>query len=151
MEENLLGDTRVFLYHEVLSTMNNRINWLIGGGSSAYYDSVWFYDDGGTMKGKRYGTEVGILNILLRYGIIGVLLYGLLLFNVSRIAITQSNNRLAKMIGLLIAFRWLLSFIEEYTQYDLNFYFFWLIMGLVSTSFFRKMNDKQIRKYLQAI
>jgi hypothetical protein len=53
------------------------------------------------------------------------------------------------MLGLVIASRWMLSFIEEYTQYDLNFFFFWLIMGLVSTAAFRKLNDEEVQNFFK--
>ena len=46
-EENLMTDTRTFLYVEVLSSLEKSGNWLIGEGSSGSYASDWFYDDGG--------------------------------------------------------------------------------------------------------
>lgn len=142
------SDTRTFLYVEVLNDINNKGNFLIGSGSTGGYQSKWFYDLGGAMKGKRYNCEVGILNILMRFGLIGVFIYLLLLFKVSYVAINHSSNYLAKMLGLFISFRFFYSFIEEYTQYDLNFYFFWLAIGLVSNNKFRSLNDEQIKKYL---
>lgn len=147
--ENLMTDTRTFLYAEVLSSMKESGNWLIGESAVGSYHSDWFTDTGGAMNGKRYGSEVGILNILLRYGIVGVLIYFLLLLKVSTIAIKYSSNSLARMLGLFIAFRWTFSFVEEFTQYDLNFYIFWLAIGLVSSTRFRNMNDNEIREFLQ--
>jgi hypothetical protein len=144
-EERLTGDTRTFLYREVGTSLIKSGNWIIGEGASGKYQSEYFdyLNDG---RG-RYGSEVGILNILLYNGIIGVLIYFLLLFTTSSIAIRKSNNLLSKMIGLFIASRWMLSFIEEYTIYDLNFFFFWLIMGLVSSKLFRQLNDNSIRAF----
>lgn len=148
-EENLMTDTRTFLYAEVLTSLNNSENWIIGESAVGSYETNWFYDDGGAMKGKRYGSEVGILNILLRNGIIGVLIYLFLLFTVSFYAINYSSNILSKMLGIFIAFRWTYSFVEEFTQYDLNFYFFWLIIGLVSSNQFRSMSDLEVKKYFE--
>lgn len=145
--ETLVGDTRTFLYVEVLKTINSTGNFLIGSGSTGSYQSDYFYDSGGAINGKRYGSEVGILNILLRFGIIGVGVYFLIIFKVSFTAINNSSNQLSKILGLYIAFRWLFSFIEEFTQYDLNFYFFWLAVGLVSSNSFRAMNDKEIKQF----
>ena len=51
------------------------------------------------------------------------------------------------MLGLFIASRFLLSFIEEFTQYDINFYFFWIAIGLVSSTQFRAMSDQQLKTY----
>jgi hypothetical protein len=150
-EGSFTADTRTFLYFEVMSSVHKSGNLLMGNSASGSYYSHWFFDLGGAMKGKRFGSEVGILNIFLYDGIIGVIIYFFLLFSISFIAIRNSNNDLSKMLGLLIASRWMLSFVEEYTDYDLNFYFFWLIMGLVSTTSFRMMNNKQMKNYIKQI
>jgi hypothetical protein len=147
-EVNFMSDTRTFLYTEVFSSLNKSQNWLIGKSAVGSYQSDFFYNDGGAMEGKRYGCEVGLLNILLRNGLIGVLVFSLLIFKVSSFAIYNSSNTLAKMLGLFIVFRWSYSFVEEYTQYDLNFYFFWLVIGLISSPLFRAMSDNQIKRYL---
>jgi hypothetical protein len=81
----------------------------------------------------------------------GALLYALLLFVVSHNAIYHSNNWLSKMLGLVILSRWVLFFMEEFTQFDLNFCFLWIIIGLVSTKQFRSMTDAQIADYLSNI
>ena len=144
-ETNLLGDTRTFLYQEVLLSLANSGNYILGEGAAGKYQSKYF-DYFGDNRG-RYGSEVGILNILLYDGIVGVVIYFLLLFSVSYIAIARSNNYLSKMLGLFIASRFLLSFIEEFTQYDINFYFFWIAIGLVSSTQFRAMSDQQLKTY----
>lgn len=147
-EINLTGDTRSFLYKEVLASMNGTTEWLIGKSASGSYNSVWFYNDGGAMNGKRYRCEINILNILLYHGLIGVAIYLSLVYIVSYRAINNSRNILSKMLGLAIASRWALSFFEEFTQYDLNFYFFWIFVGLISTTAFRKLNDFEVKNYL---
>ncbi len=147
--QELTNDTRTFLYDEVLSSMNTLSDWIIGKSASGSYHSEWFYNNGGAMEGKRYRSEVNILNILLYHGIVGVLIYFILLYTVSLIAIKNSNNTLAKMLGLVIASRWTLSFIEEFTQFDLNFFFFWLLIGLVSSAYFRSLSDSELKKYLR--
>jgi hypothetical protein len=144
-QKNAFSDTRTFLYVEVLQSLNQTGHWILGESASGTYRSSWFTDPEG--NGRRWNCEVGILNILLHNGIIGCLIYFLLLFTVSRIAITSSNNSLTKYLGLFIAFRWVMSFLEEYTQFDLNFFFFWLTIGLVSNASFRQMNDNEIKDF----
>lgn len=149
-EENLTADTRTLLYVEVLNTATNggTAKMMIGEGGLEKYNSEIF-DPLGNGQNVRYGCEVGILNTLLSNGVIGVTIYFLLLFTVSFIAINNSNNMLAKLLGLFIAFRWTYSFVEEFSNYDLNFYFFWIAVGLVSSANFRNMNDDEIRDYLK--
>ncbi len=143
--ETLGTDSRTFLYVEVLQSINKSGNYIFGSGMAEGYESIVIEVSNGTYNNKRYSCEVGILNILMQSGLIGVLIYFLVLFKVSLIAINQSSNMLSKILGLYIAFRWFLFFIEEMTQYDLNFYFFWLAIGLVSSNEFRAMDDKQIK------
>jgi hypothetical protein len=149
--ETLGGDSRTFLYVEVLNSINKRGNFLIGSGMSAGYDSVLIDVSNGTYNNKRYECEVGMLNVLMQSGLIGVLIYFLVVLKVSFLAINHSSNRLAKILGLYISFRWLFSFVEEFTQYDMNFYFFWLTVGLVSSNEFRNMNDKEIKNWIRSI
>lgn len=145
--QNLMADTRTGLYRDVLATMEQSENWLMGEGAGGRYQTERF-DYLGDGRG-RYGSEVGILNILLYHGLIGVSIYFLLLFTVSYYAIRQSNNTLAQLLGLYIAFRWTYSFVEEFTSYDLNFYFFWITVGLVSSTRFREMSNDDIKQYLE--
>ena len=142
-ESDLFGDTRTFIYKEIFLSLSNSGHFVFGEGAAGKYKSQFFTDN----DGWRGGSEVGILNILLYDGIVGVLIYFLLLFRVSFIAIYKSNNYLSKMLGLFIASRFLLSFIEEFTQYDINFYFFWIAIGLVSSTQFRAMSDQQLKTY----
>jgi len=146
--KDLLGDSRTFLYVEVLAQLDYTNVWILGESSIGSYEST-FGNQGGAIGGKRYGSEVGILNILLKYGLLGVISYFFLLYFVSYYAIFHSNNFLSKMIGLGIAFRWPLMFIEEYTQFDLNFLFFWMIIGLVSSELFRSLSDENISGYFE--
>lgn len=147
--ENLVVDTRTFLYVEVLSQLNFTDSYILGESAAGYYESKAFYNSGGAIMGKRYGSEVGILNIMLRYGLLGVISYFLMLYAVSYLSINNSNNDLSKLIGLFIASRWVISFFEEFTQFDINFLFFWMIIGLVSSTAFRKMNNEEIKNYLK--
>jgi hypothetical protein len=149
-QQNLTVDTRTFLYVEVLSSMKSTKEWLIGkSATGSYYSKAFNNLKGVSKKGHRYGSEVNLLNILLYHGIIGVLIYFMLLFTISTVAIKYSNNILSQMVGLLIASRWTLSFIEEFTQFDLNFYFFWLFAGIVSIKTFREFSDTEIKQYLR--
>lgn len=147
--ENLSADTRTGLYQEVLLDMVLSEKTMFGKSPSQGYKSSHFFDEGGGIGGIRYSSEVNILNIFLYFGYVGVVLYFILIARISYLAISKSNNRISKMFGLLLASRFLLSFIEEFTKYDLNFYFFWLVMGLVSSSYFRNMTDNDIRIWLQ--
>ncbi|MCA0932648.1 hypothetical protein LCM02_09310 [Lutimonas saemankumensis] len=143
-KQSTVKDSRTFLYYEVLTSFKSSKELILGKGANGSYFSNFF-------GFSRYSSEVAVLNIILRYGILGLSLYFFLLFSISYLAITKSNNNLVKILGLLIATRWSLSFVEEFTQYDLNFYFFFLITGLVTNELFRKMNDNQVRTFFNQL
>jgi hypothetical protein len=144
-DESLTADTRTFLYIEVFKSLNARSGWFFGEGAVGKYKTESF--DNLVTGNERFGSEVGFLNTLLYSGIFGVTLYALLLFIVSHNAIYYSNNWLSKMLGLIIISRWVLFFLEEFTQFDLNFYFLWIIIGLVSSKQFRAISDEHVGIY----
>jgi hypothetical protein len=144
---NVSADTRTFLYVEVFRSMNKRdSSYLTGEGATAGYETDYFLDATLNQKG-RYGSEVGFLNMVMRSGAIGVLLYALMLFVPAYYAINQSNNRLVKMLGLFLATRWLLYFVEDMALVDMNYFFLWLTMGLCLSNKFRAMSDLQIKQF----
>jgi O-antigen ligase len=148
-ESNLRADTRTFLYVEILADLKG-YEWLLGKSAIGSYQSSFFGMGGADDNGKRYSCEVGILNILLRNGIIGVLIYMILLFRLTRRAIRNSNNYLISSLALLLAFRWPLTFIEEFTEYDLNFFFFWTLLGLISIYKVQKFTDNEVKIFIQS-
>lgn len=143
-KQSTVKDSRTFLYEEVFSSIKTTGELIFGKGANSSYFSNYF-------GFKRYSSEVAVLNIVMRYGLFGLFLYLLLLFSISYLAISHSNNMLVKLLGILISTRWTLSFVEEFTQYDINFYFFFLITGLVTNHIFRNMNDKQIGIFMKQL
>lgn len=143
--ENLTSDSRTFLYKEVLSSFENASQLIIGKGATGRYRSSFDYlsvDNKG-----RGASEVGFLNLLLYSGIVGVFIYSILLFFVSYAALFKSNNWLSKMLGLFVLSRWIIFFMEDYTQFDLNFYCLWICIGMISTQKFRNMSELHIKHF----
>jgi hypothetical protein len=147
---NISADTRTLLYVEIFNSMQKRgSSFLLGEGGAAGYETDLFVDAVLNEKG-RYSSEVGFLNTLLYSGAIGVLIYALVLFVPAYYAINKSNNRLCKMIGLFLAARWVLSFVEDIAQFDMNFFFLWFMIGLCLSNRFRSMTDVQLAQYFGA-
>ena len=145
--ENLATDTRTFLYLEVFHSMVDRdSSFIIGEGGGSAYETTTFADSALNERG-RYGSEVGFLNTLLYSGMLGVLLYALMLFAAAYYAINRSNNYLCKMLGLFLAFHWVLFFIEDITKLDMNFYFIWLAVGLCLSNKFRTLTDVEVKQF----
>jgi len=145
-EANLATDTRTFLYEEVFSSMSNNGTLLFGEGATGKYKTQYFEDQLSSKKG-RMGTEVGFLTALLFSGFLGVLLYAIILFFAVYYGIARSNNFFSKMLAIFLAFRWITFFIEDYIQYDMNFFFIWLSIGLCLSRGFRTLTDADVVNY----
>ena len=85
---------------------------------------------GWTERMERQSCEVSILNIFNYFGLIGVTLYCFIFLQASFLAIYKSRNRIIPVIGLYISFRWLFAFIEDFSRFDLNYMFLWLMIGM---------------------
>jgi len=142
------ADTRTFIYNEVIKDVCKANSIVFGKSPSQAYHSDFFTNSGGAIEGARYFSEVHILNMFLHFGIVGVILFLSFLLHIAYIGLFRSNNSLSKMLALLILSRYILSFVEEFTLYDLNWFFFWLIAGLISSKKFREMSDSEIKHWL---
>jgi hypothetical protein len=148
---NLAADTRTFLYREVFNSMNNReSSFLIGEGGAAGYETNFFVDAVLNDSG-RFRSEVGFLNTLLYSGVVGVLIYALVLFVPAYYAVNYSNNKLSKLLGLFIACRWAMSFVEDIAMFDMNYFTLWLSIGLCLSTSFRQMTEEQVKEFFQPL
>lgn len=148
-DDNLAADTRTFLYIETFKTLINNDSLTIGEGAAGSYISEWEFEY--LIDNRRYATEVGFLNVLLHSGIIGILLYFLLILVSSYYALVKSNNDLVKMLGLFVAFRWIVFFIEDMTAYNINLFFFWISIGLCLSNQFRLMTNSDLVLFFKKI
>jgi hypothetical protein len=144
-DSNLAVDTRTFLYQEVLASMQTNNSFLFGEGAIGKYKTQYFEES--VDHTGRYGSEVGILNMLLYSGLVGIFLHVLVLFSAVYYGVCYSNNYLCKMIGVFLAFRWIMFFIEDYPEFDMNYFFIWVAIGLCLSKDFRAMTDAEIRQF----
>lgn len=143
------SDSRTFLYQEVIQSGIDRNTWIWGESAVSGYKTEYF-EDTLTSKGRER-SEVGILNVFNMLGIIGVFAFTLVFYMASFLCVKRSNNYICKLIGICIAFRWTYSWIEEFTNFDMNYFFLWLTIGLCFSISFRKMNDEEMKEWIRGI
>jgi hypothetical protein len=148
VETDFKADTRTFLYVDVINSVVKRNTWLTGEGAAGGYETESFTSLG--TRG-RMGSEVGILNIFIFLGILGVVVFSLIFFYASFLAVYHSNNYLIKIVGLFVAFRWTFSWIEEFNNFDINYFFLWLMIGFCFSKPVREMNDAEMRNWVRRI
>lgn len=151
-ETLLTRDTRTGIFKDALSAIDDRDAYLFGISAAGVYKTelVDVNDDYfDSLKGGRMGNEVGILEYLLRGGLIYVVLTFLLYFYASGLAIRRSNNIICMAIGVFIAFRWFFLFIESQPTLNLVNLADFMMIGICLSPALRTMNDKEIRIFIR--
>ncbi len=152
VEIDLKMDTRTALYTEVLSTANKYNTWLWGRSPAKGNETELFAHVAEiTGREERLSNEVAILNIFTWTGAIGVVLYFLVFYGASYLAVNKSKNIYIKLVGVFIAFRWLYAWIEDINNFSLNYFMLWIVIGMCYSPAFRNMNDLQMKYWVRSI
>ena len=96
----------------------------------------------------RPDVEVGFLKLLIYNGVLGIILYGILLFFAAYYGIAKTNNILSQLLGVFIATHWLVLFLENIITYNPYYYFHWFSVGLCLSHSFRSLTNEEIKKWL---
>lgn len=151
--ESLTADTRTFLYLETISS-SIKHNYFIQGHSLARgYESPWFRGTDLTSygRGERHASEVSILNVYTYMGIIGVLLYFGVFFGAVISAFRNSQNYMMYVIACIVAFRWTFAWLEDFTRFDLNNLFLWIMITMCYSPYFLKMSNRSFILWIRNI
>lgn len=155
VEENqpITEDSRTFIYEEVLNSSIKYNYWLLGRTPARGNETVWFEATGEKLTGRseRYRNEPNITNTFTWMGIVGVVLYFLVFFKASFIAVYKSNNIFIKLIGLFVAFRWMYAWVEDIYLFDMNSMVIWLMIGICFSETFRRMNNAEVKLWARGI
>lgn len=141
-QQNYKADTRTVLYFEVLQDMKTNNAFVFGKGINAGYTSDIFQ----TLDRKM--AEVGFLQILLKSGIIGFLLYITVIFSAIFKALGKSKSMYMKFLGLLLSGYVLMFFIENVVAFSLFNAIIWFVVGMCHSDELLGLNDQEIRKLL---
>ena len=154
-KRDMFVDSRTAIYDDVFSELSekNAIIWGLGGNGKTRTSLTELKDANYDEKYKygRPGTESGMLNYIQYSGLIGFLVYGLLLVVGSFRAVFRSNNQLMVLIGLFIAFKFLFSFLEDRIGFQPASFYLFLTIGMCYNVKFREMDDDEISEYIQQI
>lgn len=153
VEQDVIADTRTFLYVEVLESAVINNYWLAGRTPARGNDSDEFGEFGAELTGRyeRVSNEIGLANIFTWTGVIGVILYFLIFFRASFLAVNKSRNIYTKMLGIYVAFRWLYSWLEDINNFTLNYFMLMIMIGLCFSYSFRNMTDQEITIWARGI
>lgn len=152
-EESLIGDTRTFLYEEVINSAIDNKYVFFGrtparGNDSNTFGLIQFQWTG---RYERESNEIGLANTFTWLGLVGVIIYSLIFYHASFLAVNRSNNIFIRLMGLYIAFRWFYSWIEDHQTFSLNYLMLIAMWGMCLSESFRKMTDKQFMIWARGI
>ena len=150
-------DTRTFIYIDVINHFKNTGNLFFGDGGFgnyySYYMDVWTNLLGKTSGDNIYrsGSEVGILNILLKGGIFLMALIIILILKMANITTKLFNNNYTYKLGFVVALYFMFMSIEN--VYIFNFFSvsFWILLSISSNQNLNKLNDNEIAKIFKNI
>lgn len=136
---NPYADTRTFLYYEVFQDLKINKALLLGKGLNATYASEAFQTFGRPM------VEVGFLQILLKSGIVGVILYLAVIIRAIYLSLGKSTSIHLKSLGLLLSGYVIMLFIENVIAYNLLNVLVWIIVGMCYSPKFRALSDVEFK------
>lgn len=153
IELDMAVDTRTFIYEEVIESAVHNNYSVFGrtparGNDSEVFGSRAFEFTG---RDERLENEVGILNVFTWTGILGVLLYLLIFYRATYLAVNRSENIYAKMLGVYVAFRWLYSWVEDINSFSINYFMLWIMIGLCFSNSFRSMTNYEVTLWVRGI
>lgn len=152
-DEEMTADTRTELYTRVYQTLDEEDCELFGKGAKSEYwsgfnDSLEMFKD--LRKKGRSSTESGLLNFYLMGGWIGGLLYSLLFWCASYLAMFKSSSQLCRFLGMFVLFRWVISFIDEPQAWFLNYMMLFMGVSMCMSRYFRSLNDVELISWIKS-
>lgn len=134
------ADTRTFLYYEVFQDMKSNNAFVFGKGLNAGYYSESF------RTYSRPIVEVCFLQLLLKTGIVGVLLYLTVILIALFKALKRAQNLFIKSLGILLASYIIMMFIENQVAYNLLNVVIWIVVGMCHSEELLNMNNREIKQ-----
>lgn len=155
VESDLSADTRTFIYVEVIESALKH-NYVVWGRTPARgNDSLSFGSYNAevlkTGKYERHGNELCHTNVFTWLGLVGVVLYSLIYFRSSYLAIYRSNNIYIKYLGCFIAFRWVYGWIEDFNAFNIMNIALWMMIAMGISIQFRSMSNEQFKSWFIGI
>lgn len=152
---SLFVDSRTSIYEDVFGELkkDNAYIWGLGcnGKTSTSLTDLQYADYTKIYKYGRPSTESGMLNYIQYGGLLGFVLYGLLLIIAAYKATFLSKNNFMVSLGLFVAFKFLYSFIEDQVMFNAHTFYIFLWIGMCYNKSFREMTNEQIKEYFKLI
>lgn len=136
-------DTRTFLYHEMALDLTRTESWIWGKGAFAHYYSFYFDEDDNGRYG-RLTSEVLLLNLLMRGGVVYVFFYFLLLAYAVYKGLWKSRNHFVQCIAVSVTGWFFCGFVADLIGCRYYHIMFFILLGCCLSNRFLNMSDEEI-------
>lgn len=143
-QEGLSGNTRTFLYQEVMEDFQQRdlFTQLMGQGVLASYASEAFITD------NRFGVEVPVLQWIMQCGLTFYVLFTLLCVVAVLYIYSYGQNRLVAMISIMLGAFYFMCHVSNFTGCNIMHLGFWGMLGMAFNPLFLDASDDEIYEEL---
>lgn len=146
-------DTRTFVMYEgIISAVDN--NYILWGRNFAHgYESMNRFNINNTtsLSNNERISEVGMLNIFTNQGLIGVVLFYLLISISALKAVYLSKSIVMLKIGLYLSFTAFYTWIENALYLDYTTLSIFIFISIASNNELLKLDSSQVKKYVSYI
>lgn len=149
IEENLLADTRTFIYRAVLSSSVENNTILFGNTPAKSVFIEGFDNEITNLTGRK--NECGIANLYVWSGLVGVVLMMFIYIQASNLAINYSKNYILQLLGFYIAYRWVIFWIEDIQDPTIDNIILYMMIAIAYSKDFRNLSDKEINLFISKL
>ena len=157
---DMSGDTRTFIYEEVLGSAIKNDYILVGRTPARGHDAIVFAEEArdllsvhyvDSLKIERHKDEICFTNIFTWLGLVGVLLYMCIYLYSAYLGLFKSNSKYVKLCGAMVVFYFAFGWIENSTSFYIINVTYWIFISICLSSSFRKMTDKEFKLWFRTI
>ena len=144
-------DSRTGIYQDARNYLVSSGNWLFGGSAAVKYSTHLALSNADYDAGRLGSSESGVLGLVLFGGLCYAVLFFMLCYFSSKIAISQSKNRLVKLIGIFVAYKWFFAFIESPLGLTFSWVVLFLAIGMTFNRELRELSDTDIERIFRSL
>lgn len=148
--ESFSTDTRTFLFGELAKDLTLNDAWILGKGAYSHYYS-WYFSvvkEGDSFE--RLSSEVTLLQLILRSGILYAIAYYSLIAYAIHKAVTCSNNRFVLSVAVMASGWFFVSCMSYLNGCEFKHLGFFLLLGCCMSPYWLGKTDEEIQEILES-
>lgn len=138
-------DSRTPIYQDAYYHLLKSGDWLFGSSPVVQFETNLAYFDEDYKDGRVGGSESSFLATVTYGGITYIAIIAALFWRVTSLAVYRSKSSTVKILGVYLAFRWLMMFVENPIDMSVYWVYTFLLFGFILSPTIREMTDSELR------